>query len=404
MDIWFEMAFLGPLSLPALEQALEVVAQRHPLLGSRVEEIGGRLCWVPGPTSIPLARIGPEQVFRPQPLDPRTGQGIRFYLVERSPGCSLFMQVHHACSDGTAARLILHDFSASYAQLTDPQGQHPPLSRLEPSRLLGRGRIEAASPVPVSSSLRSQLLDILRFLFPWPQSVAPHPGGSPVGRPFAKRVLDPGESERVFERARRSGGGKLHELALSDLFDSLAGWQRDHHRGRPSARLRILIPMDLRQLADRRLPSCNRVTFAFLTRRLDQCGPDLSQALKAEHDYIRHYRTDLDFLRGLEFARDHRLLPMLLRLPISLSSAVLSNMGTVTPVRGFGLEKDGVRLGDALCHHASGASPVRSGTLASFSLCSLGGRLAIGLRCARPEIGEQAESNLLDRFTRRLLG
>ncbi|GMU54796.1 MAG: hypothetical protein AMXMBFR33_39420 [Candidatus Xenobia bacterium] len=398
MDIWIELCFRDRLSVPALEEALEVLASRHPLLVAGVEKIGGRFCWVPSASAIPLVRVA-GGAWQPEPVLPEAGGGVRFYLVERSGECSLFLQVHHACCDGAAIRVVLLDLVTLYARLTDPQGPWPELTRLEPALLPMRGRIP---PPPPIKTPRNELLELFRFLFPWPQALSSQPG--PGGDlPFSQRVLSREETEAVLQRAARSGG-RFHEQALSDLFAVLADWQVAHGKSRPGSRLRILIPMDVRELVDRRLPACNRVTFAFLTRRLDQCGPDLSQALRAEHEYIREYRTDLDFLRGLEFACAKRLLPLILRLPLPLSSAVLTNLGDVTPLRGFPVEEQGLRIGDAICLHASGATGVRPGTIASFSLCRLAGRLSIGLRCARPALSLDAENALLDAFKSRLLG
>lgn len=397
MDIWIELVFRDRLSLPALQEALAVLAERHPLLLARVEKVRGSFCWVPGPTStIDLVRA-----WQPEPVDPENGPGIRLYLVERDRECSLYLQVHHACCDGTAIRMILLDLVTLYARLTDPQGPWPELTRLEPALLPARGAIPPP-PQAESSASRNELLEILRFLFPWPQALAREPG--PAGElPFSRRVLEREETEAVLQRAAGSGV-RFNEQAISDLFAVLGDWQRAHGRPHPRSRLRILIPMDVRELVDRRLPACNRVTFAFLTRRLDECGLDLSQALRGEHEYIRRYRTDLDFLRGLEFARGKRLLPLILRLPLPLSTAVLTNLGDVTPLRGFPVEEEGLRIGDTVCLHASGATGVRPGTVASFSLCRIAGRLSIGLRCAHPWLGVAAENALLDAFKRRLLG
>lgn len=398
---WVEACFLGHLSFPALQEAVRVVSERHLLLVSRIESFRGRPCWVPGENPIPLVRLGPGEPWREQPLRPREGVGARLYLVEKPTGSSLFLQVHHANCDGAAARLILYDLFGAYARACEPHGGWPELTRLEPSRLKSRGQIpeppRSQSPPP---TLRG-LLEVVRFLFPWPEVLVGQKG-SPGELPFSKRVFNREETDRVLDRARR-GEGRLNEQAISDLFATLAEWQLA--RGRPgNSRLRVLIPMDLRTLEDRRMPAGNRVTFAFLARRLGECGGDLRASLLVERDYIREHRTDLDFLRSLELVRKWRILPGILRLPVSLSSSVLTNLGDATPLRGFPLTEEGVRVGDVTLHHAAGGPVVRRGTVASFSLCRVRGRLAVGLRCLRSALGLEAEQALLKSFTDRLLG
>jgi hypothetical protein len=402
MDIWVEGCFGGRLNLDAAREALGVLALRHPLLTSRVEPFQGQLCWISTGNEIALSHHPTGAPWPAPPLRPELGEGARFYLVEQTDGCSLYMQVHHACADGTACRFLFHEFAFAYARACDPAWRGGQLPRLETERLLERGRLPEVDPSVTSPSLGRIVRDIAQFLFPWPQRLRAEASAVPAQRPFSKRILEPEQSALVLARARRQGG-QLNEQAISDLFATLADWQRSGSEARPG-RLRILIPIDLRQLEHRRLPACNRVTFAFLTRAIPECGPDLSHSLSLERDYIRQHRTDLDFLRSLELVDKWRLLPLFLKFPVSLSSAVLTNMGDVTPLRGFPQEDGGMRVGDVVCHHISGATSVRAGTWASFSLCRMAGRLAIGLRCANDVIGPSGEARLLDNFTDRLLG
>lgn len=402
MDIWVEGRFDGQLNALAAQEALARLASRHPLLTSRVESYQGKLCWIPTGKEIALSRPAPGEPWLAPPLRPEAGEGARFYLVEEADGCSLFMQVHHACADGTACRFLFHEFASAYARASDPAWEGGELPRLETERLVERGRIPQPDPATGAPPLARILKDIAQFLFPWPQRLRADASAPLAQRPFSKIILEPEDTARVLARARRQGG-QLNEQAISDLFATLADWQRAGPKSR-SGRLRILIPIDLRQLEHRRLPACNRVTFAFLTRAIQECGPDLSQSLSLERDYIRQYRTDLDFLRSLELVERLRLLPWFLKLPISLSSAVLTNMGDVTPLSGFPRENGGLRVGDVVCQHISGATSVRAGTWASFSLCRMAGRLAVGLRCASDVIGPTGEQLLLTHFTDRLLG
>ncbi|MFN8606514.1 MAG: hypothetical protein U0931_03215 [Vulcanimicrobiota bacterium] len=383
LDIWLEASFRQKLDHQRVQQSLVCLASRHPLLLARPQRRAQQWLWEPAAEAIPLVLVGQQQAWSPLPLDPEL---IRVYLVEKASGCSLYFHIHHAVCDGTGSRQLLSDFGLAYANPSNA------LTPLDPARLARRGRIPAAPP-QAPASWHKSLRDVLGFLFPWPQVLA-GAGEQARLRPFSKRIIEAGP---VLERARAAGAG-LTELASSDLFACLARWQRQH--GVQRGRLRLLIPMDLRELDDRRLPACNRITFAFLQRSLHQCGPDLSRELSSEREYIKTYRTDLDFLRGLQLVAGSRLLPWLLRAPLPMCSAILTNMGEVSPLRGFDWEEGGLRVGDVLCDHVSGATALRPGTRAAFSLCRFGGRLAVGLRSS---LAEQAEGELLDSFTHRLV-
>ncbi len=406
MDTWIESSFVGHLSISTVQQALNAVASRHPLTTARIEQLNGKRCWVASEQPVSLVLAEPEQMPSWTILNPESGNGMCCYLCQGAGGSRLWMQVHHTVCDGAGIRLIFHDFATAYAQITCTEGTAPEFFELEPSRLLLRGRIPPPPPSAPSTyrSLWHGLREVLGFIFPWPESLASQPGPSLASRaPFSSKVFNAQETQQILGRAREAGG-QLNEQAISDLFATLADWQVQHGRSKVGSRIRILIPMDLRELEERRLPACNRVTFAFLSRLLKECGPDLTSSLREESAYIRRYRTDLDFLRGLQLVQGWNLLPAILRIPVSLSTSVLTNMGNVTPLRGFTTVAEGVAVGDVVCEWVTSGPTVRPGTFASFSLCLMAGRLAVGIRCLESHIGYQGEQWLLDNFCLRLLG
>ncbi len=406
MDTWIESSFIGHLSIGSVQQALKAVASRHPLITAAIELINGKRCWVGSEKPIPLVLGEPEQLPSWTIVNPESGNGMCCYLSQGARGSRLWMQVHHTVCDGAGIRLLFHDFATAYAQIVGPKETAPEHFTLEPSLLSLRGRIPpppASGPATFSSLWRG-LREVLGFIFPWPEALAPRPDPSRTSRaPFSSKIFSAQQTQQILGRAREAGG-QLNEQAISDLFATLADWQVQRGRNKPNSRIRILIPMDLRELEERRLPACNRVTFAFLSRFLKDCGPDLTASLRGESAYIRRYRTDLDFLRGLELVRAWNLLSPILRIPVSLSTSVLTNMGNVTPLRGFKTVPEGVALGDAVCEWVTSGPTVRPGTFASFSLCLMAGRLAVGIRCLESHIGYQGEQWLLDNFCLRLLG
>jgi hypothetical protein len=397
MDIWLEAGFMDPVSRGPMEEAVAMVGERHPFLTARVEERKQGRFWVLGEGAIPLVFLKEGESFPRLPLDPRVGLSARVCIRNRTA----YIQVHHACCDGVAARAVIQELAAAYAEATRPGRGWPRPPSLDPGRLLRRGSLEAAGSVPPPPPAPTMARDILEFLFPFPRALAAEPGADPrTEPPYSLRVLDPVEASIALAAARTSAAGRSHEKALSDCLGTLGAWQRRH--GEEKGRIRVLIPWDLRTLADRRMPACNHMSFAFLNRPASACTGDLSVGLHAEHEYIRQFRTDLDFLRGLEIARRLGYLRAVLRLPVSLSTAVFTNMGDATPVRGFPVTPDGIEMGDNIVRYIVGVAPVRTGTRAALGLCRLGGRLAVVWRSDRRYIGQDAERWLLDDFTRRL--
>ena len=301
MEIWIEAGIIGRLCRSAVEEALDIVAHRHPLIRASIDICKGIPSWTPGRSRISITWVEPGQTWKILPLSPRQGLGLRIYVVQEENRATIYLQLHHACVDGKGARLFIHDFFSSYGRARG--GQTPPLPPLEPERLKRRGRIGQGPTLPTGPG-RGLLREILAFLFPWPRPVQPLPRDSqdnptPGGNlPYSRRILDREQTRRALERVRPREG-TFNDLALADLFATLAEWQIASGIQDRRSRLRILMPVDIRELPDRRTPACNRISFAFLTRRLGECGPDLPESIRAETAYIQQHRSELDFLRAI---------------------------------------------------------------------------------------------------------
>ncbi len=118
MDMWLEARFQGPLSRPAVQEAVATLRERHPLLTATVEVHNGQRCWMAGSGEIPLVHVDANEVWPQLDLDPTRGVGARVYM---SPD-AIYMHVHHACADGTALRLLFMDLAIAYAHASAPGG------------------------------------------------------------------------------------------------------------------------------------------------------------------------------------------------------------------------------------------------------------------------------------------
>lgn len=173
----------GPVDADLLERALRTVAERHPVLRSRIDATGGRPVPVAEPaTTVRLGRADlsgepePERAAEDAvrtmldtPVDLRVAPWLRASLFRLSEGRFLFhVQVHHIAFDGVSRGLFERELSAQY-------------------RALAGGR-----PAP-----------------------APPPGPDYAGHAARQRAsLGPAERERLLARWRSALDGAPHVLEL----------------------------------------------------------------------------------------------------------------------------------------------------------------------------------------------
>ncbi|MBZ4321260.1 non-ribosomal peptide synthetase [Streptomyces huiliensis] len=122
----------GPVDADLLERALRAVAERHPVLRSRIDATGGRPVPVAEPaTAVRLERVdlsvepeperAAEEAVRAMldtPMDLRVAPWLRAALFRLGEGRFLFhVQVHHIAFDGVSRGIFERELSARYRAL-----------------------------------------------------------------------------------------------------------------------------------------------------------------------------------------------------------------------------------------------------------------------------------------------
>ncbi len=135
----------GPLDIPALEQALQMIVARHEILRTHFENVDGQPAPVIAPRlTIPMPliavpdlpeteqveyvrRLGADEAARPFNL--QTGPLMRLALARLNPACHVLIIVtHHIISDGWSIAVFFEELSALYAAAG--RGQASPLAPL----------------------------------------------------------------------------------------------------------------------------------------------------------------------------------------------------------------------------------------------------------------------------------
>lgn len=392
MTFVIEFHFLGQLHPPALEEALALVAPRHPMLHCRLERTTAAWVWPGSARPVPVYWSD-----HPGNFDLTQQGGVRAFAQSASGRTRLTFEFHHAVCDGQGAAMFLRDFAQAYQQIRG-SGPVQSWSRSQLAPLQDRGLLPAR-PSQESPPLLQSLGFVLDFLLTRPHSVA---GGAPVvsgpRRGMARHTFAAAESGAWLA----GHSGNLNDLALTALFGALASWQS---RFKSGGRVRVLMPTSLRSLSDMRAGACNRTSFAFLSRPLQTCLgplPQLYAGICQETDFIKRFRPDLATLIGMQWLDRTHLLAPFMALPLRFSTAVFTNMGKVNPSRPqFGVENGNLKIGDVLLESVVGTPPVQPRTGMAVGLSQLEDKVSIGLRCDPTRFSPSQEQALLDLFVAR---
>jgi len=395
MSFFLCFDFTGQTNRSALIEALDEAVERHPLLGTRVAGWPKAPCWVPcpvGPSVILLAVDDPWPAEFAQPIDLRRQPGLRLVIREDGRSSKWLFEIHHACCDGMGALVFLEDMFHLYARRLG-SGEVAALPRIDRALLVDRDHFTPVAKhiESVEEGQRRRQREARGFFAAWPQRLARRTrrGKLAVGDAdwpgIVTRLFDVEQSEAIRTKVA-ARACTLNDVAMGLLFRTLAEWNGRYGRVRPHSCLRILMPADLRERADRWLPAANRMGLCFLARTVAECVDEaaLIAGVAEQIKHIRRYRLGLDFIDGVTtLVRRPWLARLLMRLPFCLATATLTNVSD--PNRHMRLpfpsEQGWLRFGNLILDCWSGSPPLRPGVRAGFGVFSYNGRIGLSLRC-----------------------
>ncbi len=420
MNSFIELHFESLLDEPLLEAALATAVHRNPLLACRVVERGNELNWDYDASYRPKLRATdkdpPLRGGWPVPIDLRHECGSRYWYGPTPQGSRLLVQLHHACSDGMGLRRVLIDMLTGYARSVEDanprasqayQDEQPASEKSERwesvsvESLLDRFDFSGSFTGPPlrKITLWQRIKNAHYFHFQLPVALA----GTPATElelahadncePLRHVVLSRELSDRVSSRARETNIS-LNELALTLLFQACCQWNRSRGHVRPSSRIRLLMPYDLRSRVDLRMPATNRLSFSFLGRSYRSCDhlKSLAASVQAEIKAIKESRLPLDFINSLHLIeKAPRLTKWGIGRSRRMATAVLTYTGDV--MRGMKRhfpEQDKARLvGNARLTNILVAPPIRENTNISLGLCVNWGQICISAAWNRSAMSSQ---------------
>lgn len=397
MCFFLECIVEGDLDEHRLRAAMDRAAQRHPRFRSRVAWRRGRPHWLP-------PDVQPAFVWHPQadgldpwrPVDLERESGVR--IVARAIGPrlhSIAMVVHHSACDGIAACEFMGDLWAFYDG-TEPRGFTRPVMRGS------EGPESAAAPGAQSPAIDpvGEALAFARF-FPAAlvrsRSAATNRRTGAIEPPYATIELDAAFTARL-RAAAAARKATVNDLIVAAVMRAALAW--NDRAGKRRGGVRVTMPVSTRA-PRQRYPASNEISYAFLDRSRAACRDreSLVGSLAAASRWILASGAVAGFLEAVGFlSKSPLMLKAVTRLPICLSTVIVSNLGDVSRRMRAGVPKiDGRDApGGLVIRGFRGVPPLRPRTRASVAVLPYADATTICCLCSAGPDPRAAGDEFLD--------
>lgn len=289
-------------------KTLQRSIERHSLLSCRIKMINRKWCWVSGPPEPVEVSRRPGSVFelesgpRSKSIDLTTSAGLHVSIAVLNDGVKVYMDLHHAVSDGNGMRQVITDwFHLYHCEVT---GTPSKLSEIDPGRLEQRHLFpqpKAIAPISTKQAMINFWSTIRGRTARWACSMRKNKQSlNDTHSHCVEIILSDNQSEQLRDRLA-AWQVKLNELVM---VCSMSTFAQLAPAGPPNHRVTVLNPIDLRLPSDRALPAANRFGIAFIRRQRHECLKPAS-ILRGIHDemsWVRANYIGVDFIKGLATA------------------------------------------------------------------------------------------------------
>lgn len=418
---------------PALaEEAWKIALGRQPLAGVQPEKIKRRWHWAPGVDS-KVGRSGVikgsfnYQGFKSLPeawdfegcelgvalschLEIRAGnfQGASEELHEASvDGLTMvYFAVHHSISDGAGAILVVNEWLAIYFNLEAGRVAATGLQRLELERLRTRNHLGILSWSYLKHFFQQPvaLFGATKFIFRKSLDLTAQKDVADGSTRLYPTIIGHWVDAAAVGGLNREScrlGVTFNSILLGRLFVSLAKFMARDGGDHRKDWLRIILPISLRGMSDRRMPAANKTTIVQLDRRVDghSEADSFYQNLDREIRIIRGWQLDKIFLICIRLlAIVDPLLRQVAGSRKSRGTVVFTNLGE--PFRK--LLKSRSKLNCEVIEQFDLVGPVREGTPLNYTVARHGDRLRVSLHYDASVFSAKRAEELLETYVSEL--
>ena len=436
--VFCRMQVDGQIEESLARKAWQIAVERQPFADVEPQKVGGRWKWVQGPrgeqngsqsfedwhgTRFEFEQLdhSPEPwQFQDHLIKSSTGSYLGIFTrpqEDKPPGetspdhrTEIWLYVHHAVGDGAGSILVINDWMIIYANLKSNRDPQTGLHRLDPKLLEGRNSIGFFSRRYLKHLWKQPiaLFGAAKFAFRKTAELIPASHqDSENARQYPSiigRWIDANHVQQISQHANQNNV-MVNTVLLGQLYLSLASWRTQLGFHAKDDWMRIILPISIRNVSDRRLPTANRATIVQIDRRSREAA-DLGgfyHGLNREIMIIRGWQLDKIFLLAIRaMSVSDSILRWAANSKKSRGMAVFTNLGE--PLRKS--ERAGSREPESDApirpNEFDLVGPIRKGTPVNFAVSRYGQRMRVSLQYDSKLIGREQAEELLTQYVDRL--
>ena len=404
------LAFEGAVDPVALRAAIEVLGKRHPLIGAQVSDNGK--VWV-GRADIWYTLVchqGPfvEHEFRGRGCDLRADQNVHFDLFVDHGRSYLMVEIHHSQVDGVGGLQAVADLLLAYHNLVLNRPPTEDMRLLDPGALKRRNRLGLFSKgfvgrlpyqwMPVFGAIKFGMARISPLKKQLKTSAVTASGNFPS---VVHRKIS-ADTQALLAAKAEERSVTINDVLLAGLFRGVNHWQQAHnvHRGKNES-TRVLVPVNLRDISDRRCGACNRMAFVQLDRK--------GKVLNDPNGLIWSVNYEFGIVRRFRFEKTTAIVLRLMALipgflerniarPKCRATTLLSNVGAPFKRLKLPRKKGKLLVGNHLLTDVRLIAPYYELTPAVFLYSQYAGQPAITLSYDASVLTVEEAESLFDAF------
>ncbi len=405
--------FEGQIDPQLGQQALDMAIARHPLVQAKIDSSGRRPVWVSMPgfrLAVDWGRTG-SSYGASRIFDIYREPGVHMYVGSNSDSTYILFHGHHATCDGIGGVQFTTDWLRIYDNLVHHREPLEGLPQLDPSMLVRRNHLGMLRKRYLVHLWKQPigLFGAFKFIF---RKIRPLYPGSELSDAWDENTqpaiigewVDPEVTGALRQRAQEQGVA-FNALMMSQFFLCLRDWSVDELGQSGEDWIRLIVPMSIRDIADRRQTAMNRATIVQIDRRkrdFENPAGWLSW-LDREIYIIREWQLSKIFILAIGVMS--KLPGMLARSADSRKcrgTAVYTNLSEPVGRLGFTQRDGSVEVGNMLMKSFDYVGPVRQGTPIYLAIQKHLDRIRVSLHYdPRVIVTSQAEK-LLASYVQRL--
>jgi NRPS condensation-like uncharacterized protein len=414
MTIEQQLFFSGKIDQAAFENSVKEVIQRHPLLNALIDNPSRRYPhWISAQGVLPWIDWGregePLEFIHQEYLDLTKELGLRIWVRQGAEKAVVTLQIHHCCSDGIGAMLIVGDLLKTYADHFNSD-RSLPMSPPEKDSLETRAssKIHPKGSEEKTAGLWVTLKEILKVFLQQPNELLFYPSRKSGEAPLTdyprlvSHTFSPDEFQKMSQTVKRMGIA-LNDLLLSDLLLAIREWNVRLAPQDTKRHIKILMPISLRDGKKDPTFGTNMISYVFILRKEKECirGKQLIEGIRRETQKYKQTTLKRECKKLLRLTEKVPGAWWLLRKLKGIRiTAILTNFGDITPLikNGLSCNNGNIVVGNLEFKGLQGCPPLRSKTHAAFQITTIGGKMTISTTCTPGLFTMEDTASLLSLF------